>query len=113
MRDGLTVTRKVLKTKMLCAAYHNSYPRWPVHVTPKLTEVRNSAARCKRGVEGISSRWELQILPSYQLGIVSALEATHDEMAPTDILKVIDKKRVDQRPSGSTNDGQRLCHSLL
>jgi len=69
--------------------------------------------RCKCGVAGISSRWELQILPPHQLGIVSALEATHDEMAPTDILKVIDKKRVDQRPSGSANEGQRLGHSLL
>jgi hypothetical protein len=61
-------------------------------------KVRNSAARCKRGVALILARWELQILSPYQLGILNAIEATHAEMAPTDILKVIDKKRVDQRP---------------
>jgi hypothetical protein len=67
-----------------CISY--SYTRRPVHVTPLSMKMRNSAARCKRRVARISSRWELQILPPYQLGIVSALEATHDEMAPTDIL---------------------------
>ena len=54
---------------------------------------------------GISLWREIQILSSYQLGIVDALDATHDEIAPRDILEVIDKKCVDQRPSGSAYDG--------